>query len=626
MEPRQYLVLLRRWAWLLILGVVIGVAGGFIFSRFQTPIYRATTRILISQQDSAYAELLGSSQQIAATYTELLLTRPVLDATSERLGVPVRSSNIQVQQVRDAQIVAISVEDTDPNRAADIANTLVQVFLEQNAAMQQSRYAESEQSLQNQIQSVSDQISMLENELSNLSEQGFESQQEAVTTIIANLQNEINQLNAEIVALQFDYPLVESRDPFTGRIVQLTATPSVEQRQELVAKQTRLEELQSILAMYRQISVNLSLAGEPTSTTSFRTQQIQAALSLYQQIYSNLLSNYESIRLARFSSAPNVVPVEEARPPFAPIRPRPVMNMAFGAILGLLLSGGIVVLIETMNNTLRTPEDVTELLGAPVLGYISEMTSRKKEEAQAPYVLLHPRSPVTEAFRSLRTNLQFTELDKPLKTLLISSQGSAEGKTTIAVNLAIVIAQTGKRVILLDADLRRPRVHAELKLPNRVGLSNILRERIPPERVYQRYRVDNLYVITSGGLPPNPAEVLSSARMAETLRDLASTADIVIVDGPPLVFGDSLALAATTDGLLMVVRPDHTDAQAAVATVEQLQRVGARLVGIVMNWVKVDAVNSYYGHYRTYARYTVNGSDPVIADLEETQPTATPRK
>ncbi|HZW03441.1 MAG TPA: polysaccharide biosynthesis tyrosine autokinase, partial [Anaerolineaceae bacterium] len=312
-----------------------------------------------------------------------------------------------------------------------------------------------------------------------------------------------------------------------------------------------------------------------------------------------------------------------------PVRPQPLMNMAFGFILGMLLSGGVAVLFETMNNTLRTPEQVTELLQVPVLGYIAEIPdNRKRDNQKTPHVLRHPRSPVTEAFRSLRTNLTFTELDKPLRTLLVSSQGTSEGKTTIAINLAVVIAQTGRRVILVDADLRRPKVHAELGLPNRAGLSNILRERITPQKVFQRYKSDYLQVITSGGLPPNPAEVLSSARMVEVLQELTAQADMVIVDAPPLVFADSVALAANADGVLMVVRPNHTEAEAAVTVVEQLDRVGARIVGVVLNWIRSGASAQYYGNYKTYAQYGVNGSDggDRITELDDTQPVNVGRK
>lgn len=621
MEPRQYLALIRRWAWLLALGLVIGVLGGFLVSTLMTPVYRASTKVLITQSGSnSLIELMGSSQSLADTYTELLLTRPVLQATSERLGYPVTRDQVIVQRVQNAEIVQLSVEDNDPQRAADIANTLVTVFLEQNSSMQANRYAESEKSLKSQIDTVSAQITTLETELNNLSEQGFASQQEAVTAIIANLQNEITTLNDDITRLTFDYPSMEVRDAFTGRVAVVTATPSVEQRSELAAKATRLDELQSLLGMYQQIYVNLSVAGDNTQSQSRRTDQIQAALNLYQQIYSNLVSNYESIRLSRFQNAPNVLQVEQANPPRNPVRPSIPLNMALGGALGLLLAVGGITVKETMNSTLRTPEEVMEALQTPVLGYISQMENGyKKEDARVPYVLLHPRSPVTEAFRSLRTNLQFAELDRPLRTLLISSQGTSEGKTTIAVNLAVVISQTGKNVVLIDADLRRPRVHSELALPNRVGLSNVLRERAPVSKVIQRYKNEHLMVMTSGGLPPNPAEVLSSQRMVEVLQELTTIADLVILDGPPLVFAESIALSAEVDGVLMVVRPNQTEAQPAVTVMEQLHRVGARVVGVVLNRVKEES-SPYYGHYKTYSHYAVRGDDSAPPEPEETQP------
>ena len=159
-----------------------------------------------------------------------------------------------------------------------------------------------------------------------------------------------------------------------------------------------------------------------------------------------------------------------------------------------------------------------------------------------------------EAFRSLRTNIEFAELDKPLKILLVSSPGVSEGKTTVAVNLALVIAQTGKRVALVDADLRRPQIHKILNLPNQYGLSDILRKNMKIRAVAQSIEHGKLSVITSGSLPPNPVEVLSSDKMNQILNDLKDQFDTVIIDAPPFILADASVLSSRVDGVLVVIR------------------------------------------------------------------------
>lgn len=614
MEIRQYFNLIRRWAWLLILVVALGVAAGWLYSRFQDPVYRSSTMILIMEgtESNLPDYFYINDRQTARTFTELLKTQPVIQATSERLNHTVRSRQIMVEQVPEAELIEVTVDDNDPQRAADIANTLVTVFLEQNAAVQSSRFASSEESLQAQIQQVDQQIATLQEQLAKENEDTYRSQVDEVTRTIANLQNEINTLQAEIVQLNYLVNPPESRTP--GRFVTVP-TPTVEQQLELVQKEDRLSELKSLLAMYQEIYVNLSFNPNATTTGNTRREQIQAALSQYQQIYSSLLTNYESIRLARMRSTPNVVQVEQAMPARDPVGPNVMVNMALGGIFGLLLAGGFAFASEYMDDTLRSPEEVSEILQLPVLGYIGDMDKphlRDDKKRNLPYVLAQPRSPVTEAFRSLRANLEFTGLDHPIKTLLITSSTLSEGKTTIATNLAVVMSQLGRRVILIDADLRRPRVHRALGISNVMGLSDVLRNHATIKDVAQPWGNSNLVVITSGSLPPNPAEVLSSNRMQEVLEELKTLADMVIIDSPPSLLADSSVLSARADGVLLVIQANKTQLNAAMTMIEQLKRVGARVVGVALNRINSRDSYYYYGDLKNYTSYAY--------DVEKTQP------
>jgi len=608
MEPRQYLNLLRRWAWIFLLGAVLGIAIGYVVSLYQDTVYEASTKVLIMQasQDQP-TNLAQSDQQLAQTFTELLVTRPVLDAASESLGYKISSGQVKVQRVQNAQLIELIVEDDDPQQAADIANTLVKVFLEHNEKLQSSRFASSEGSLQAQLQQVEEQIANLNEQFNQRSSENLDTQIEQVTRTIADMQAEIRSLDEELIRLTYEVEPMPAFDVLGRRII-VTPTPSVDQRIQSSQKLDRLEELKSLLAKYQEIYVSLSNSRANGGGSTGNTDQIQAALALYQQIYSNLLNNYEAVRLARLKSTPNVIQVEEAQAPNNPVQPRPSNNMALGAILGLVLAGGIVFTIEYLDDTLRTPTDVMSVLQLPVLGYIGEMPRRrglrKSNDPLLPLVVEQPRSIVAEAFRSLRINLEFLDQEGEIKSLLIASPGHSEGKSTVAVNLAIVMAQSGKRVVLIDADMRRPSVHHYLDFSNRVGLSDVLQNRVTLPSVEKTWKDDHLTVITSGRLPVNPTELINSPKMSQILEDLKGRSDIIIIDGPPFALADSLVLSSKVDGVLVVIQPSRTVANAAVTMLDQLDRAGAKTIGIALNRIHRDDTGYYYKALEDYSSYS----------------------
>jgi capsular exopolysaccharide synthesis family protein len=262
-----------------------------------------------------------------------------------------------------------------------------------------------------------------------------------------------------------------------------------------------------------------------------------------------------------------------------------------------MLAVGFVFLKEYLDDTLKTPEDIERLLDLSTIGYIAQMkyADESKEEL---YVAKQPRSPVSEAFRALRTNLEFAGVDKPIRSILVTSSGPNEGKTTIAANLAAIIAQGGKRVILLDADLRKPRIHRILGVPNRVGLSDVFRGHLDIQSAIHSFDgSEGMSVITSGSLPPNPAELLGSAKMLQILEELKGQADVVVIDCPPSLVADAQVLAAKVDAVLLVIQPGHTHIDSAKATLEQLGRADAKVVGAVLNKIPRER-GYYYGGYR----------------------------
>ena len=607
MNPKQYLNLALRWWWVIVAGVVIGAIGGFVYSRFQDQIYESSTKILIMQslENQASTVLTQSEQEFGTTFLELLVTRPIVQATAEKLGYSVSTSQINVSTVGAAQMIEVTAQDEDPQRAADIANTLVSTFLAQYDTIQSSRYTSSEENIQAQIQQVESQTTDLQGQLSSTSEKSVNDRIAVVNDVISGLQKEISDLEAEIVTSQYRTDLVQGYTA-SGLSMMVTPTATLDDLVTLTHNQTRLDELKSMLASYQKIYTDLSAAVDSgTISGGADVDKIQSALNLYQQIYSNLLSNYEAIRLARLQSTPNVVQVEEAVPARKPIQPNVERNILLGTIVGLVLSGAGIFVRELLDESIRDAETVSEALDLPVLGYIGEMNAKKGTLSGA-YVIDEPRSPISEAFRSLRNNLDFVALDKPMKSILISSSGIGEGKTTIAANLALVMAQAGKHVVLVDADLRRPRVHDQLKLPNNSGLSDVMREYATIAEVAQTLEGTTLDVITSGALPPNPAEVLGSDRMAAVIKELENAYDVVILDGVPYVLADATILAGRVSGVLIVIRLRATPLSLAIEMVEQFERAGGNLVGVVLNHV-LDRNGSAYSYalkgYSNYGYY-----------------------
>ncbi len=325
---------------------------------------------------------------------------------------------------------------------------------------------------------------------------------------------------------------------------------------------------------------------------------LEDGLNTYQANYSSLLVNTERGAVNSLSV------LEFANLPRSPVGPNSMMIILLSGVVALVISAGAAYLLEYLDDTLKMPDDIHRRLDLPVVGFISAM---EKGKYHGDYVAKHPRSAIAESFRALRTDLEFSAVDNPLKTILVASPGVAAGKTSIAINLAVVIAQGGKKVYLLDADLRKPSVHRSIGLPNRQGLSDAFRRDKDPRDLAQFWPEGNIHVITSGPLPPNPSELLSSRKMDQILQTIEQEADVLIIDGPPFLVTDATILSAKSEGVLLVIRYGHTRKDAAMSAVSQLRRTGARILGVVLNQIPRTGEEKY-GFYHYYAGYYADKS------------------
>lgn len=329
------------------------------------------------------------------------------------------------------------------------------------------------------------------------------------------------------------------------------------------------------------------------SDTRIQIAALEAKLADLQGIYSGLLANTQG-------GAVNTISViEEAYKPSRPIGPNKMLTIMLAAAVGLSLAVLAAYLLEYLDDTVKEPEDVEKLTGVPVIGYLSEQDI---DENGLLFTAENPRHPSVEEVRALRTNLEFAGVDQPLKTLLVSSTEMEVGKTSVAANLAVVMAQAEKDVILVDADMRRPNVHNYYGMPNNFGLSDVFRGEFTLEEISKNWSGGSVSVITAGTPPPNPSELLGSKKMEEIIETLGGQADIVIIDGPPFIVADAPLLASKVNGVLLIIQLGHTRKPAIKAMIDQIHRAGAKVVGVALNRIPAKNIGYYTGnpYYSAY--------------------------
>jgi non-specific protein-tyrosine kinase len=376
----------------------------------------------------------------------------------------------------------------------------------------------------------------------------------------------------------------------------IAASPSVQGRQadvqksidaDIKATQTQIDETQA------QIEALTGLLE--------RTPQQDADLQTLEGRLVSLRSTYATLLSSSAGNASNLLSVvEPAVVPLAPISPRPLLDTLLAAVLGLLIALGIASVAEFLNDAIKNSDTVLEVSGLSTLGTIARMKGdRARSEIYRLAALLYPRSGVAEAYRTLRTNVEFAALDSPLRTLLVTSSMPGEGKTVTAANLAVVFAQAGRRVLLIDADLRKPGVHLVFDLPNAHGLTTLLRNNdVSVDAIAQATEQENLRIITTGPLPPNPAELLGSQRMRTVLEPLKAAADLLIFDSPPVqAVTDSAILSSFLDGTVFVIDARRGHRGTVRQGREVLTKAGATVLGAVLNRIPARARAEYGGYY-----------------------------
>jgi len=520
MELNKYIFPLRKWWWLVAASTLIAAIFSSLSVLRQPAIYQARTTLMIgttitNPNPSSNELFLG--QQLAAAYADLANREIVRNATKNSLGMS-QLPEYFAQALPNTQLIAITVNDIDPERAQIVANELAAQMIhlspvsgQSDERVRQEFVRERLNSLEVQIQETEVEIEKLQEELANT----FSAQQ------INNKQDQIASLQSKLSSMENNYGLL---------------------------------------------------------------------LSNTQQGAINTLTIIASAEL-----------------PSRPMGSLKGLTILLAAAAGFVLAAGTAYLLEYLDDSLKSPDAVMNLFSAPILGRIFEQADGINENRL--YDADDSNHPLTEPFRALRTEIDLAEMGQRLKTILVTSPDSGDGKTSVAVNLALSISQRGKKVFLLDADLRKPKIHKLFGLANDEGLADVVFARAVFDWRIGIKEVKQISVLTAGNKPADPAELLSSEKMELFLTELKEVADVVIIDGPPLFVPDAMILASKVDGVLMVVRPAHTRQSLAKASMEHIKLVGAKVVGVVLNRIPLRGADYYAGKSYLYTYGSNYGSE-----------------
>ena len=544
MSFRRYAQSIRDWVWLIVLSVLLSAATGYLASRSITPAYQASTKLLVTQ---------GGVRASGDTYSSILSAERVARTYAEL--VKTRPILDQVEQSLQLDPTAGSLE-----RSIDVRlvrdTQLLQISVESSAPHVAAELADAVA-----------QATVQQSEA--LRRARFDASRESISRQMGLLAQEIDQRSQELDALR------SSPNP----------------------------------------------PGQPAGTRQAEVSRVQRDLAESQQSYANLLRTFEEVRLTEATALNSLAIVEPAVPPTSPVRPNVVRNVLLAAAAGLLLALGIIAAAAKLDDTVSSPERLGEVVGLTALAVVGEFPRDVKfplatSAGSGPSLKGHRGPPArgpyqateAEAYRVLRTNLRFGERERPLRTVLVTSAAPGEGKTTTAAELAVALAQAGLRTVLVDADLRLPTIHRVFQVPNDRGLTNSLLDDASGAATYlQDTAVPNLRVLPSGPPPPNPAELLGSARVSARLQELRELAEYVVLDSAPLSVSDPLALAPQVDGVLLVVSARESRAAMVRRARLALESVGAHLAGVVLNRFR-DKGAAYGYEYGTRASRSAGGA------------------
>lgn len=604
------------------------------------------------------------------TQLRILRSRSLAKKVYEEIGE--YPGGISISPIEMTRLVNIGCINPDPEKAALIINTLFDKYIEFNALIKTTSSREISTSIGKQISELRDRLSQKQEELQKYSKKKdlyFLSRRDS--TVVENFsdlnraytQAQISRVNKEAIYMEVkgmkfeDFPMIKNSSLISnlkGSYSKLEAE-YIKKSQiykknypEMVQIRSQLDsQLESINKETRALAVKIlkearteyssAKKEEDSLKDLLNKQKGEMSTSATDAIYYNSLNvevanmntllNYlvrrqkESLLSSEMESLQtnNIRVVDKAEVPKRPISSRRSNALVFAFIFGAGLGLGLILLVDFLDRTLRTPEDVKTYLNIPALGivpssegksglnyYSYHYGSKKKAISKGTVKNIElinfrdPECPFAEHYRSIRTSIQLSTPKSPPRVISISSAMPGEGKTTTVVNLAVSFAKLGKKVVIIDADLRKPRIHKIFKLKNTLGLSSFLAGRAKVSDILQKTHINNVFVATSGPIPPNPAELIDSEVMSTMLKKILEKVDFVFIDTPPLIgIVDPILVGKHSDGLILVTWGGKTRIDNVKKAKEEIDRFGIRLIGLVLN--KIDFKRSEYSYNYNYS-------------------------
>jgi succinoglycan biosynthesis transport protein ExoP len=704
-EPHllDYLIILRKHQWLILTFLLTVVTVVTIASFKMKPVYEAAARVEVDKEaqsmqpfpdSNAYGEYedtetyIETQTKILQSETLALMTIKSLDlarypefggapnsiawqhagATASRPAIlGAFLGRLAVKRVPQSRLIEVHFEAEDPQLAAQVVNTHLQNYVEENfrskydATTQASNWLSAEleelrikveksedariaYQRENQIWQIDEKQDITTQKLEDLSKavtdaQTDVAQKEALFRMATS--GNVDALpaarNNEVISSllkhksELDELYAESLDqygPNYPKVVRLQAQQKEVQQNLDVARKTMVESVEEEFATARS---HVELLQEALDKQKSEANDLAEKLVQYhilqhdaesnKQLYDGLLQKLKEAGITAGLRSSNIRVVDPALAPASPSRPQKARNILLAVLVGLVGGVGLALFREYLDNTVKSPDDIEALTGLPSLAVVPSLPGLRTthnrfsrlareaapQSASGPRVELlsyiQPKSQISEAFRALRTSLLLSQADHPPQVILVTSALPREGKTTAAVNLAVTLAQLGDRTLLMDSDLRKPGIRRALNLTigKDVGLSSYLAGVSTLDEVTIPHpTINNLVALTTGPVPPSPADLLSSHRMREAIVELRHRFKFIVIDSPPVMAAtDAVILSALTDGVLLVVRSGETPKEAFTRTRDLLAAVKCRLLGVVLNAVDSSAPDYYYS-YRYY--------------------------
>jgi capsular exopolysaccharide synthesis family protein len=572
----------------------------------------------------------------------------------ERGLVSALLGGLDVVPVRNSRLVKIHFESADAELAARVVNTLAIEFINLNLERRMDASSYAKNFLNDRLQQIRVKLEESEKALNDFMRRetmvrGDDKSPAPESQVLSEFTAALARAQGERIRAEALYKQTESVDSsalsavLDNRVIQELKTrkaklegdyqeglkvfkpsyPKMLQLESQIAEvQAKIEEevkavrgalkasYEAALAQENMLSARLE-EGKRTVLSmqdrSFQYNLLKRDVDTYRQLYEGLLQRYREVGVAGGVGVNNITVVDRADVPKMPFKPNIPRNLAIALALGLLGGIGLAFFFEHLDDSLKVPQDIEKELGLPVLGVIPLVPSRDDDEL-AVTENTDPRSGLAEAYRSVRTALQFSTDQGMPKLLMVTSTDTSEGKSTTALSLAIQVALAGKTVLLIDGDLRKSSLHKKLGVPNAVGLTNHLASDAQPADVTRPCAIPKLFLMPSGPLPPNPAELLGGNRMASLLKLAAERFDHVIIDGPPVLgLADAPLLGSLADAAVLVVQSGATSRRQAREAVKRLRATRTHLVGGILT--KMGAHGRAYGYHshQYYYRYGNEG-------------------